>query len=64
MVNISRAGLAARNRLNGEGQDETVFLATLDEVLAKKATMADDLLMLYHGRWQGSVEPIFDQYKY
>lgn len=64
VVNISRAGLAARNRLNGEGQDETVFLATLDEVLAKKATMADDLLMLYHGRWQGSVEPIFDQYKY
>jgi glutamate--cysteine ligase len=64
VVNISRAGLASRNRLNSEGQDETVFLATLDEVLAKKATMADDLLMLYHGRWQGSVEPIFDQYKY
>jgi glutamate--cysteine ligase len=64
VVNISRAGLAARNRLNADGQDETVFLTTLDEVLAKRTTMADDLLMLYHGRWQQSVEPIFDEYKY
>ncbi|MCJ8517646.1 glutamate--cysteine ligase [Pseudorhizobium tarimense] len=64
VVEISRSGLAARKRLNSEGQDETVFLTTLDEVLAKKATMADDLLMLYNGRWQQSVEPIFDEFKY
>ncbi|HEV7434169.1 MAG TPA: glutamate-cysteine ligase family protein, partial [Pseudorhizobium sp.] len=64
VVEISRSGLAARKRLNSEGQDETVFLTTLDEVLAKKATMADDLLMLYRGRWQQSVEPIFDEFKY
>ncbi len=64
VVGISRKGLAARKRLNGDGQDETVFLTTLEEVLAKKTTMAEDLLMLYHGRWQQSVEPIFDEYKY
>ena len=64
IVGISRSGLAARKRLNDEGQDETVFLNTLDEVLAKKATLADDLLMLYHGRWAQSVEPVFDEYKY
>jgi glutamate--cysteine ligase len=64
IVGISRSGLAARKRLNDEGQDETVFLNTLDEVLAKKATLADDLLMLYHGRWAQSVEPVFNEYKY
>ncbi len=51
-------------RLNGDGQDESVFLAPLEEVLAKKATLADDLLMLYHGRWNGSVEPVFEEYQY
>ena len=64
VLNVSRSGLASRKRLNDEGQDETVFLGTLDEVIAKKATLAEDLLALYHGRWQGSVEPVFDEYKY
>ena len=64
VVAISRDGLASRKRLNGEGQDETVFLNPLEEVLATRATLADDLLTLYHGRWQESVEPVFDEYKY
>jgi glutamate--cysteine ligase len=64
VVNISRAGLKARNRLNGDGVDESIFLAPLDEVLAKKATLAEDLLALYHGRWNGSVEPVFQEYQY
>ncbi len=63
-VGISRLGLKNRKRLNGDGQDETVFLAPLDEVLAKKGTLADDLLMLYNGRWNQSVEPIFEEYQY
>jgi glutamate--cysteine ligase len=63
-VAISKAGLKARARLNGEGQDESIFLQPLDEVLAKKTTMADDLLSLYHGRWNGSVDPVFEEYQY
>ncbi|MBM7045012.1 MULTISPECIES: glutamate--cysteine ligase [Rhizobium] len=64
VVGISRIGLKNRARLNGDGQDETVFLAPLEEVLAKKGTLADDLLMLYNGRWNQSVEPIFEEYQY
>ncbi|MDQ0132920.1 glutamate--cysteine ligase [Neorhizobium galegae] len=63
-VAISKAGLRARARLNGESQDESIFLQPLDEVLAKKTTMADDMLSLYHGRWNGSVEPVFEEYQY
>jgi glutamate--cysteine ligase len=63
-VAISKAGLKARARLNGEGQDESIFLQPLDEVLAKKTTMADDMLSLYHGRWNGSVDPVFEEYQY
>ena len=64
VLDISRTGLKNRNRLNGEGQDETVFLSSLDEVLAKKTTLAEDLLALYNGRWGGSVLPVFEEYQY
>jgi glutamate--cysteine ligase len=61
---ISKAGLKSRGKLNGEGQDETIFLSPLDEVMAKKSTLAEDLLGLYNGRWNGSVDPVFDEYQY
>jgi glutamate--cysteine ligase len=64
VVEMSRAGLKARGQLNSEGQDETVFLNTMDEVLAKRMTLADDMLALYNGRWNGSVEPVFEEYQY
>ncbi len=64
VVSISRQGLKARARLNGDGVDESIFLAPLDEVLAKKATLAEDMLALYNGRWNGSVEPVFTDYQY
>jgi glutamate--cysteine ligase len=64
VLDISRTGLKSRARTNADGMDESLFLASLEEVLAKKATLSDDLLMLYHGRWNGSVEPVFDEYQY
>ncbi|WP_438749967.1 glutamate--cysteine ligase [Pararhizobium sp. O133] len=64
VLSISRLGLKNRNRLNGDEIDESIFLAPLDEVLAKKATLAEDLLALYNGRWNGSVDPVFTDYQY
>ncbi|OBZ92681.1 glutamate--cysteine ligase [Pararhizobium polonicum] len=64
VLSISRLGLKNRNRLNGDEVDESIFLAPLDEVLAKKATLAEDLLSLYNGRWNGSVDPVFTDYQY
>ncbi|MEX2696435.1 glutamate--cysteine ligase [Rhizobium mongolense] len=64
IIGISKAGLKSRHRLNKEGQDESIFLSPLDEVMAKKATLAEDLLARYNGRWQHSVEPVFEEYQY
>ena len=64
VVAISRKGLQSRARLNRDGQDESVFLSPLEEVLAKKSTLAEDMLSLYHGRWQHSVLPVFEDYQY
>ena len=64
VVAIARAGLVARNRLNGDGQDESVFLGPLDEVVAKKETLAEEMLAAWHTRWNRSVEPVFEAYQY
>jgi glutamate--cysteine ligase len=61
---ISRLGLKNRKRLNRDGYDESTFLSTLDEVVARGTTSADEMLTAYHTRWGGSIEPAFMEYAY
>jgi glutamate--cysteine ligase len=61
---LSRQGLKSRNRTNRDGYDETTFLSTLDEVVARGTTSADEMLSAYHTRWGGSIEPAFMEYAY
>jgi glutamate--cysteine ligase len=61
---VSRAGLKRRERTNRDGFDETHFLATLDEVVARGTTSAEEMLDAYHTRWGGSIEPVFMEYAY
>jgi glutamate--cysteine ligase len=64
VVDISRLGLARRDRLNSSGQNEAIFLAPLDEMIAKKSTLADDMLSLWKGRWAGDIDNVFVDYQY
>jgi glutamate--cysteine ligase len=64
VLSISRAGLKRRNRTNRDGFDETHFLSTLDEVVARGTTSAEEMLNAYHMRWGGSIEPVFMEYAY
>ena len=61
---ISRAGLRNRSRKNRDGYDETHFLSTLDEVVARGTTSAEEMLSAYHTRWGSSIEPAFMEYAY
>jgi glutamate--cysteine ligase len=61
---IARQGLRNRARLNREGYDETSFLQTLDEVVSRGTTSAEEMLSAYHTRWGGSIEPVFLEYAY
>jgi glutamate--cysteine ligase len=61
---LSRLGLKNRARKNRDGYDETSFLATLDEVVARGTTSAEEMLSAYHTRWGGSIEPAFLEYAY
>ena len=53
-----------RARLNEDGNDEAHFLSPLEEMVARGETAAEEMLKLYHGRWEGSVEPVFREYAY
>ncbi|MBB4127183.1 glutamate--cysteine ligase [Xanthomonas translucens] len=63
-VKIALSGLRRRARLNGDGQDESRFLEPLVEILHAGETAAERKLALYHGAWQGSVDPVFSEFAY
>jgi glutamate--cysteine ligase len=64
MVEIAAAGLARRNRRDGKGRDESLFLDPLRDIVASGQTPADKLLDAYATRWHGSVDPIFTEEAY
>ncbi len=61
ILDISSAGLAARNRLDSSGNNETGFLDPLREIVASGKTPAEVLLDKYHGVWGGDVDRIYDE---
>jgi glutamate--cysteine ligase len=64
VLELSAAGLKVRHRLDERGQDESIHLAPLTPIAASSTTLADELLALYHGRWNGEVLPVFKEYAY
>jgi glutamate--cysteine ligase len=61
VVAIARSGLASRARRNADGEDETLYLAPLEETLALGKTPAERWLDRYRGAWAGDLTRIFDE---
>jgi glutamate--cysteine ligase len=61
---ISRQGLKQRARLNDNGDDETIFLAELDDIAATGVTPAERLLERWRTEWKGDIEPVFEACAY
>jgi glutamate--cysteine ligase len=61
---IAEDGLKRRARLDKKGRDEGHFLASLKEIAETGRTSAEVKLDLYHGRWQGSVDPVYTEFAY
>jgi glutamate--cysteine ligase len=64
LLRIAREGLARRRKLDRMGGDETHFLNALDRIADSGRTPAQEKLDLYHGRWKGSVEPVYAEFAY
>jgi len=64
LIELAREGLTARGRLGAAGDNETGFLSPLQEVADTGVTPAERKLALYHGDWNGSVDPVFRECAY
>lgn len=58
---IARAGLNARARFNGAGDNETGYLEALDQIVASGQTHAERLLERYNGVWAGDISRIYEE---
>jgi glutamate--cysteine ligase len=59
MLSIARKGLERRARLNGRGEDETVWLRPLEAIAESGRSPAAAWLDRFSGAWGRSVDPAF-----
>jgi len=64
LIELARIGLNARKKLNSAGDNETGFLAPLQDVAERGVTPAERKLALFEGAWNGSVDPAFTECAY
>jgi glutamate--cysteine ligase len=64
MLALAELGLQRRSEEDWAGQDERQFLTALRGIVESGRTPAEELLALYHGRWRGSVDPVFREFAY
>ncbi|MEM0899555.1 MAG: glutamate--cysteine ligase [Pseudomonadota bacterium] len=64
VLSLSRAGLRRRAKLNGDGFDETHFLAPLEEIVARGTTAAEQLVTLYNSVWERDIDRVFMEEAY
>ncbi|MFC5436526.1 glutamate--cysteine ligase [Rhodanobacter umsongensis] len=63
-LKIAGHGLRRRARLNKNGADESIFLEPMIEIVQANQTPAERKLELFHGAWNGSVDPVFREFAY
>jgi len=63
-LEIAASGLRRRARADSCGADECGFLEPLLAIVESGQTPAQQKLALFHGRWQGSVDPVFHEFAY
>ncbi|WP_294236397.1 glutamate--cysteine ligase [uncultured Sphingomonas sp.] len=61
VLDIAHAGLAARARVNGAGDNETGFLDPLREIVRSGKVPAQVLLDRYHGEWGGDISRVYEE---
>ena len=64
VLKIARAGLQARARMDGGGNNETGFLEVLEDIVRTRVSPARSKLNAYYERWDESVDPLFREYAY
>ncbi len=61
VLKLAAQGLKARNKSDGAGGDETIFLSPLKEVVENGKTPAQLMVEKFHNEWNEDVRPIFKE---
>jgi glutamate--cysteine ligase len=61
---LSKDGLRARGKRNSDGQDESIYLQPLKQVVVSGKSPAQQKLDLYEQQWGRNVDPIFTEFAY
>jgi len=61
MLEIAADGLTRQDRRNANGQDEHIFLAPLQDAVARRQTQANAWLHAWRTRWNESIDPVFTE---
>ncbi|MEJ0012133.1 MAG: glutamate--cysteine ligase [Bauldia sp.] len=64
VVALAKAGLVRRANKDREGNDESIYLAPVEETLASGKTPADRVLDEYENDWNGDIDKIFTTHAY
>lgn len=58
-INISRKGLTNRSKLNSKGNDESIHINYISDVINKKETSSLRLINLYNNKWNKDLSSIY-----
>ena len=61
VIDIARAGLNARGKLDSSGNNESGFLEPLAEIVKSGKVPAQRLLDKFHGEWNGDISRVYDE---
>lgn len=64
LVKIAHGGLVRRGNVNAKGQDETLYLKSLQQMIETGKTNADIMLDAYHGAWNQDIRQIYTHHRY
>ena len=64
VIAIAEGGLRRRAISGNLNTDEQIYLSVLKELVSNGFTPAEELLKVYHERWNGNIDPIFSEYAY
>ena len=64
VVRIAKDGLERRAVAGNHDPDERSYLTVLQQVVDAGRTPAEELLEAFETRWQGKIDPLFEEYAY
>lgn len=64
LLTLSYAGLNRRGCHNKAGENETIFLSSLQDIVSTGRCPAEKKLELYETRWQKSLQPLYQEFAY